>query len=449
MIMASTHNARKRSSGTVLITAMLIVLVLAGLVLVFGRAMRVEAIASANYVAGLQAEAVAQGALQFVISEVDGTNGTYAPGDDASFEAVAVGGGFFWILNPSTEDTVYCFGIREEASRLSVNSAAYEMLLNLPAMTSELAASIIDWRDPDSEVSPGGAESEYYLLLADPYYCKNAPFESIEELLLVKDASRALLIGEDANRNGVLDANENDAANSDPPDNHDGRLDRGLFSFVTVYSSEANTDASGNARVNVNDRSSSALSQLLQNALPPSKFLQVMDRVRSGRPFSNILDFHFKTGLAAAEFAAIADRITTADQRVLTGLVNVNTAPREVLLCLPGLEESNVDALLAKRRSAGADLANLAWVAEVLPREKAEAVGGMITTRAFQFSADIIAVSGDGRAFRRYWTVIDTRSSPPRVLVWKDLTHLGWPLDLEVLADLRKGKPPVASTTRS
>ena len=41
-------------------------------------------------------------------------------------------------------------------------------------MTSELAASIIDWRDEDSEISTGGAEDEYYLLLSEPYNCKNS-----------------------------------------------------------------------------------------------------------------------------------------------------------------------------------------------------------------------------------------------------------------------------------
>jgi type II secretory pathway component PulK len=60
-------------------------------------------------------------------------------------------------------------------------------------MGAELAASIVDWRDADDEVTSGGAESEYYLLLADPYYCKNAPFETLDELLLVKGATRDLL----------------------------------------------------------------------------------------------------------------------------------------------------------------------------------------------------------------------------------------------------------------
>ena len=57
---------KRRSKGTVLIVAMWIVLALAGLVLVFARAMRIELTAAANHVAGLQSENVARGALQFV-----------------------------------------------------------------------------------------------------------------------------------------------------------------------------------------------------------------------------------------------------------------------------------------------------------------------------------------------------------------------------------------------
>ena len=44
----------------------------------------------------------------------------------------------------------------------------------------------------------------------------------------------------DANRNGLLDANENDADAAAPGDNRDGKLDRGLAPFVTVYSQEPN-----------------------------------------------------------------------------------------------------------------------------------------------------------------------------------------------------------------
>ena len=57
----------------------------------------------------------------------------------------------------------------------------------------------------------------------------------------------------------------------------------------------------------------------------------------------------------------------------------------------------------------------------------------------FLVSADLVAISGDGRAFRRCRVVVDASASPPKVLYRQDLTHLGWPLEPEIMAGLRSG----------
>jgi type II secretory pathway component PulK len=437
---------QRRARGTVLIVTMWTVLVLVGLMLVFARTVRVEAIASANAVAGQQARSVATGALQYLLAQVDKTEGSVPSETDVSCEEVELGDGMFWLMGPRLDsDTEYAFRITDEASKINLNSATLDMLLKLPGMTSELAAAIVDWRDRDTEVSPGGAESEYYLLLEDPYYCKDSPLETVEEVLLVKGATQELLFGEDTNRNGVLDPNENDGPDSDPPDNADGHLDRGFFDYVTVYSTEPNQSAAGEDRVSVNDSDTQALSDLLRQFVLDDRFYRIMDRVRSGRPFRNVFDFYFRTGLTMDEFKPIADRLTTSSEENLVGLVNVNTAPREVLLCLPGLEEVDVDALLAARPASTEEVGgeapspDITWVAEALGQEKAVEIGGAITGRSFQFSADIIAVSSGGRAYRRFRAVADASQSPPRVLYWKDLTQLGWPLGEELFAALRAG----------
>lgn len=49
-----------------------------------------------------------------------------------------------------------------------------------------LAECIVDWRDPDTSKRPSGAENELYQTLPNPYDCKNAKFDVIEELMLVK-----------------------------------------------------------------------------------------------------------------------------------------------------------------------------------------------------------------------------------------------------------------------
>ncbi len=433
--------AWRRDQGTVLIVTMWVVLVLASLALVFAYSMRVEAVASANRRADLEADAVASGALAFVVAVLDGTDGSTEELEQVAWEERRVGDGLFWLIHPNLEtDKEYAFGIVDEASRINLNSASSDTLLKLPGMTAELADSIIDWRDQDAEVSPSGAESEYYLLQKQPYYCKDSPFETVEEVLLVRGASRDLLYGEDANRNGVLDYNENDADESQPEDNRNGSLDRGFLDYVTVYSAEPNVSADGQTRINVNDANAQGLSELLRGVVKDDRIYTILQSVRRGRPYRSVLDFYFRSGLTVEEFAQVADRLTVAGARELVGLVNVNTAPREVLLCLPELDESDVDALLTRRSDTGTDLSNIAWVAGALPEEKARAIGPYVTTRSYQFSADIVAVSGDGRAYRRCRAVIDARTSPPHVLRWQDLTHLGWPLDPEILASLRAGE---------
>ena len=430
---------RRRNRGTVLIVTMWVAVVLAGLALVFAQAARVEAIAGANQRATLQAEAVARGALQYVIQAVDGPAGRPGVLDNVTGEARRVGQGYFYLLKPSLSGNgTYEYGLIDEASRINLNTAASDMLLKLPGMTAELADSILDWRDENADVSPNGAESEYYLLLDHPYYCKDAPLEAVEEMLLIRGASKAILYGEDTNRNGVLDPNENDGDAGEPDDNRDGSLDRGLLGYVTVYSAEPNLSADGQPRVNVSS-GGPALAGLLREVIRDDSVFTILDNARRGRPFSSVLDFYFRSGLTKDQFALVADRLTTSNADALSGLVNVNTAPREVLLCLPELGESDVDALIEHRTSPSVNLTSVAWVADVLPREKATAIGPYITTRSYQFAADIVAVSGDGRSFRRCRAVVDARQSPPRVLRWQDLTHLGWPLDPEILAALREG----------
>jgi len=433
------------SRGTVLIVTMWIVLVLAGLVLVFSRSMRVEAIASANHIAAVQADNIARGGLQFILDELgnEQENTLLLEGDN-SYEGIKLGDGYFWILHPNrTDDRNYSFGISDESSKINLNSATQEMLLKLPGMTAELAASIIDWRDEDSEVTPGGAESEYYLLLPDSYYCKDAPLETVMEVLLIKGTTHEILFGEDTNRNGFLDSNENDADYSDPPDNKDGHLDRGFYDYVTVYSRESNLNKDGKERVNINEmRNQGKLSDILRKVIKDDRIFQIMDNVRRRRPFQNILDFYYRSGLTISEFDQIADELTTQANRTKVGLVNINTASSEVLYCLPGLAESDVDAIITKRSSLEeSELDTLTWITEVLPQEKAVAIGSHISNRSSQYSADVISVSGNGRAYKRYKVVVDMQHETPRVLYWKSITDLGWPLQPEIISRLRSGVP--------
>jgi type II secretory pathway component PulK len=387
------------SRGAVMIVTLWIVLGIAAMVLLFARSVTVELFASANQVAALQADAVAKGALQYVLAQLDGADALPDPAA-VPFEAVSIGNnngagnpaGYFWILQPPGDnETGYRFGLVDEASKLNINGCGnataatfVDMLMNLPNMTNDIAASIVNWRSPPTSGVSGGAESDYYLSLANPYNCKNSPFETVEELLLVEGVTPQLLYGDDANRNGVLDPNEFDSTLgvSGSSVAAGTAVDGGWNNDVTVYSR-------GPSGAGTGSRASSS-----QN-----------------------------------------------------GLINVNTAQTAVLLCLPGLDQSDVAALINYRNTSGADLSSIAWVSRAISQTKAAQVMSLITVRSYQYAADIVAVSGDGRAYRRYRAIVDAGVSPPAVLYWKDLTYLGWPLDPTILTKLRSGTGLTSATT--
>ncbi len=146
-------------------------------------------------------------------------------------------------------------------------------------MTEDVVNSILDWIDSDEDIRTGGAEAEYYSTLAVPYEPRNAPMESIDELLMIQGVTPQLFYGEDANRNGVLDPNENDGDSLPPNDNGDGILDIGWRDYFTVASRERNLRADGSERINLNQ----GLMTELYDAIEP-EFGEECSSVHRGLP---------------------------------------------------------------------------------------------------------------------------------------------------------------------
>ena len=121
--------------------------------------------------------------------------------NEGVFKDAAVGEGSFGVAyrasdySSGIEDAQDIrYGLIDEERKININRASYPVLVNFfeiagkadPQNASEIADSIIDWRDTDEIQRPNGAESNYYLLLDTPYRSKNGDFQVLEELLLVK-----------------------------------------------------------------------------------------------------------------------------------------------------------------------------------------------------------------------------------------------------------------------
>ncbi len=432
----NSHVSAKRpaypaNSGSILIIVLWVALGLVAMTLYFGNSMRSELRASDNRVSLLAADQAVEGAARYVTSVLtaQATNGVLPYIDDYLSAAVSVGDSHFWLIgrnNDEIDPRQATFGLVDEASKLNLNTATLEMLEMLPyPMTAELAAAIIDWRDSDSDVTSGGAEEEIYARLDPPYHCKNAAFDSVDELRLVNGATREILAGEDVNRNGLLDKGESD-------EDRNGILNAGIMEYVTVYSREPNTRSDGTPRININS-GRTELSTLLQEKLGTTRANQILGRM--GPPtqqFPSVLQFYATTGVTIEEAEQIETDITTSVGQIIEGRINVNTASAAVLACIPGVGEDHAQDLISYRLANPDKLFTVAWVKDILGNQNAALAGPYITAQTYVFTADVAALGPFGRGYRRTKFVYDLTEGSPKIIYRQSLSHLGWALGTDV-----------------
>ena len=165
------------------------------------------------------------------------------------FTASAADEGLF----EQVEDFSMSYCLRDEKGYLNLNNSDPSSWANLGFISEQCRASIIDWVDEDDQMEQDGAEADFYQRLEPAYTSKNRPFAALKELLYLRGITKPLYMGEDLNRNLLLDDNERDGRFRLPPDNEDGVLDLGLLDVFTVY---------GDGRININTTSGLILSAL-------------------------------------------------------------------------------------------------------------------------------------------------------------------------------------------
>ncbi len=436
------NQTSKHESGSVLVIVLWITFGIVSLALYFGHTASLELRAADNRSSSMAAQLAIDGTARYVgylLSNLE-KPGKLPRLETYSQAEIQIGDARTWLIGRDGEEKAPAqpyFGLVDEASKLNLNTATVEMLVALPGMTAELAAAIVDWRDSDSEFSENGAEDEVYLRLTPAYHCKNAKFESLGELRLVAGADLNLLFGEDSNMNGVLDQNEDDGDQTLPLDNRDGHLDSGLMEFLTVYSRESNTNSSGVARVALSGAGfTQRIAPLLQEKFGAERANQILARI--GPPnatFTSPLDFFNRSGMTEVEITNIQHSVTLTNGAYVEGLVNVCTARKEVLACIPGIGIEKATEMVAYRLANPDKMNSVAWVGSVLDRGQLVRAGVYLAAHSYQFTADIAAVGRFGRGFRRQRFIFDTTSVSARIVHQDDLTQLGWALGRQTWQD--------------
>jgi type II secretory pathway component PulK len=171
-------------------------------------------------------------------------------------------------IDPNSSTSGYRFGMEDENAKINLNairkllndpanaslaSTITNMLQNIPNFDSDKANAVVNWTQTGG--TPDSSEQSYYSSLN--YNCKAGPYDTTEELLLVKGWTPRLLYGNDRNRNGTLEPDEDDGT---------GQIDFGFQKYFTSYSREMNIDSTGQPRININDSNLQNLKTQLDSA---------------------------------------------------------------------------------------------------------------------------------------------------------------------------------------
>lgn len=388
------------------------------------------------------------------------------------------------------------FGLEDESSRINLNAllqieettpgAGKTLLLALPGMDDATADCILDYLDEDDEPRDLGAELDYYNTLDPPYNPKNAPLETVEELLLVKGVTPELLFGRDTNRNGMVDDHEWAA----PADGDRLTMemlqevpDLGWSSYLTLFSMEKNYSDAGQPKVYVNEENMQTLHDNISavfpaeyadficayriygastssNGSPPAKSPLNIDLTQQPKSqITNLLQligatvlvqqgsgtvalaspFTNDTAAMATYLPAIMDGMTVNSSPVIPGRININQAPYELLLGIPGMDETIAGQILEQRLPApdpeDTSTRYETWILMqgIVTTEQMVSLSPFICGGGDVYRAQVVGYFEDGSAFSRHEVVIDATQPQPRVMLWRDISELGRGHPLEVL----------------
>ena len=349
----------------------------------------------------------------------------------------------------TTNALTYRVKITDEGTKVNINTADTNVIQGL--------LTLMGYEDIEITEQPLSQAIE-----------QGRPYRTVRDLARVAGMTPELLYGQQV----AGDPNAVEGAGSDIGTDATGTQQNipGLVNLVTVHSIDKNTDASGNARVNINNADGLELTQIQGNnnqsvfspgekdalvqqrefgsigdlidatAVTEQVFnnirerisvesdeededtvnintadtgrLQTLDGIDEGIA-NRIIDHRNSQGnfqnvdqlkevklITEDEFSSIVDRITTKDEATVSGSININTAPQEILQLLPGMDTDKAQAIITRRESQPED------------SQKAEALEEAgIEGNPFENISQLLEVEGiDMGTFRQIAELVTYRS---------------------------------------
>ena len=149
--------------------------------------------------------------------------------------------------------------------------------------------------------------------------------------------------------------------------------------------------------------------------------------------FDNIDDLKDVKLITEDEFREIVDYITVVEGNTVSGLINLNTAPAEILMLLPNMTEEMVSSIITRRETAPEDtdpsLENVAgnpfqkitdlFEVEGLNMNIFKDLAGRITSRSHGFMITGSGIDSNGKIVSKCESIVDRTGENIKLTYWR------------------------------
>lgn len=208
-------------------------------------------------------------------------------------------------------------------------------------------------------------------------------------------------------------------------------VSQSLFDNIKDQISVDEEKAEQEGKININTADSGELASL------PGMDQDIADDVIRYRneigSFSNIEQIREAKLITVDEFKSIVDKITVSDEDTIPGLVNVNTAPQEILSLLPGMDENKAQAVVNRREGSdqvqsvgdeseeGNPFTNIGQLLDVegIDEDTFKQISGYVTYRSYAFTVEASGIDPNEKTIASCKAVIDRSGNQIEIKYWK------------------------------
>jgi len=189
-----------KNRGVALILVLWMLLLLMVIVMEFSFAMRVEVNATTNYKDEITCYFCALSGFHRSVAELI-KEITFKPDEEETGKRETLRADqtkIVFKMDRGSAEVIIC----DERGKYDINVIPEDLLRNLISRLVKddtkrdiITDSILDWKDDNDLHRINGAEDNFYESLPNPYSCKDGPFDTVEELLLVRGITPSLFYG--------------------------------------------------------------------------------------------------------------------------------------------------------------------------------------------------------------------------------------------------------------